>query len=764
MIRSNVIICVFYFLFHNSFLISQNFTNASLIIILDNTEFLKKKEKYQDFQANEGTLIVALQEKAAPILTSFPVLNSIIKNKQIIEKEERFKDFSNDLQSFVYKKITNNLYLLVPRSYNNIALLKNYVSKNLKPEIPLTQLELDLGLKIDHLETKDIQNIEDEFYIPALSNEFEKSFITNLDSIFVINQEYTKYKIPMEKKPAWAIFLAGHGIIIEKATLSKPKIKDEELELVHKNLVEIQKLWQEINKQQQEFSVEKEESKKIVNIRSQIEKLNAIQNILDAIAQTLNINLVKFAKDYKDMLRSGKTDLDILVKVIEKDQDLVREGFEILIGYFTIEKMTIAQLKLFDNGISNIYCGLSRPYFQSFLSFLDNKIQNKILCFISCFSGGQSLDKLYQSQKDAIQKTFNYLIASAASNESPAITSINILQFNKFFSSLRTDEPIDFEEVLNFIFGFYAFSPEDQKRITFPENLPLLKFPGREWITMIDIPEKIVSIGKTLARSRDPEMPLDISRFFGGRIAKKEKNIQKMIYPEMVLLYTDNIPFPLKFTVPSPKKDKDWAIGFPTLFSMISGNAVHRIAGIDASDFNLSEILKTRFQALEVKKIFIIKKLTAINDINNWPELVTNELLELTNVIFFNYIKDPLGNQTIPHDGLYFTLNGKYYQSWEMPITIATPEEDLPEEDEIPNLKIIENNYLPKWLEIAASIESEKAPNPSSVFSEELSELKKFMQKRPSFKPQETLNDLIVRLKDLQNALELLNKNLEPIK
>ena len=57
--------------------------------------------------------------------------------------------------------------------------------------------------------------------------------------------------------------------------------------------------------------------------------------------------------------------------------------------------------------------------------------------------------------------------------------------------------------------------------------------PGVEWFSVIEIDKKIVSIGSILAQTKNPKTPLDIVTYF-----KKD--------PEVILLYTDNIPFELK--------------------------------------------------------------------------------------------------------------------------------------------------------------------------------------------------------------------------
>lgn len=710
---------------------SENFTNTGLIIIFDDSEFLNKKEEVL-FKAMERSLIAALQQKAAPILVSFSVLRSIVMHRDLLKI---LGNFTQELDLWIYKKVSDFLYLLVPKNYHDISALKNYSQMNIAKSEAFTPLELALGLKIDHMHSVNWREIEKTLYLPPWSETLEKDFINNLPNIFLSNQDYSKVKM-LAQRPAWALYMTGHGDILKQASRKSILSKQELME----GYIFLQKA-------QQEWQLFLEKEKQIKNVQEQATLLaNAELSLKKAVDifkkfKDINISMLKF-----DQLKSVQ---DSHVLELEK-KEFVR-CFENAVYVFKVDEMFIFSQENFAQGIYNIFAYLTTPNFQKLLAFLDTKIRTKIFCFDSCFSGG-GLDRLYEDQKKAIQKIYNYLIVTAASTDAPSLMSIRMLQFNEFFSALRTHDPIDFEEVLNYIFGFYY---QEKKLIRFPQNLPLLKFPGREWVSMIDIPEKIVSLGKTLARSRNPNQPLDVSRFFAGRITKEGHKKLSMIYPQMVLFYTDKIPFILKFTAPPTKTDE--AI-FPTFFSMISGDAVHELAGVDAADFGLWDIVISGFDESDSRKIFMIKELTVKNDITNWPGKKPGQLLKLTDVILFYSVKNPRDIQIKGEiHGIYFTLNGTYYRSWwKKKMTDFSG-------DTLQNFAMVKDDYMPAFLEFAASIRSQKASKPDSVFNENLEELKKFMEIKPKEKPKKPLPQESQEIESLQKQLQELQKTLNSL-
>lgn len=385
-----------------------------------------------------------------------------------------------------------------------------------------------------------------------------------------------------------------------------------------------------------------------------------------------------------------------------------------------------------------VVAGIPLSFFRKLLEFLESKLSVGFFFFNTCFAGGKNLEKIYQdANKLAIQKTFNFIIAEMALTEAPTFTvaSTNpftkhdaiILDYGKFFTSLQNmdGQPIDFVTTLNYVCNFL-------RGRQFITNIPLMKLPGLEWISPLDIPGKIVSLGKSLARSRDQSQVLDISTFFAGRYEKlsKEQKTLKKIYPDAILLYTDKIAFPLKISAPTSN-----AIP-PALVSMISGDAVHELSEIDASEFKLSKVMRSffPFTELQPQKIFLIKKLTCQNDplVKGLPQ--TSSPRTLKNVIFYNNTTDPFNLGFSPHNGVYFTIANDYYVTK----NIKYSDQDI-------TVNQISHDYIDKWVNKMADITSKNAPNSESIFSSNLAELKKFIgqQSKPKNLPSSTIEELL---------------------
>jgi len=178
----------------------EPFATHGLLIFLDDSE---KKNG-----AISQSLSIAIKQQAAPILASTYLVNNIPQNL---------------LNSWLIK-ITDSsgrLLLMIPKNYKNKFThldLTNYQSyQKLGPTDPFTEIEYQLGLKIDHMEnhqslSQNLSAEKDSFYFPeALWN-----FHTLKSNIFISLNEYRSKNKDLEKfsaykVPQWAIFLNGHG-------------------------------------------------------------------------------------------------------------------------------------------------------------------------------------------------------------------------------------------------------------------------------------------------------------------------------------------------------------------------------------------------------------------------------------------------------------------------------------------------------------------------------------------------------------------------
>jgi hypothetical protein len=316
-----------------------------------------------------------------------------------------------------------------------------------------------------------------------------------------------------------------------------------------------------------------------------------------------------------------------------------------------------------------------------FLEYLDTKISTGFLLFVSCYAGGKNLNLLYQYQNDSLnnpffQKIYSYpIIVSSLTDafsiglylaidlpprltkdfidaKDKKITFMTFSNFSEFFAELKKEGPIDFSKIVQFvrIIGLTG------KEIEFFNNLPQIKLPGIEWVQVIDMPNKVVQIGKNLAQARDET--LDVSTFF-ARNTNKQK-----IYPEALLLYTPIIPFPLKL---SRGKSADDFKNPPAFISMLAGNAVHEFNEIDAPEFGLTKIIDAFFKIVDlvVSKSYFIKKLIVDNDVENWPNILIanipkNTPMVLTDILIT--INFNSSNFLLIGNNIFFKYEGKSYK------------------------------------------------------------------------------------------------------
>ncbi|MFA6066678.1 MAG: hypothetical protein WC707_05860 [Candidatus Babeliaceae bacterium] len=467
-----------------------------------------------------------------------------------------------------------------------------------------TDIELALGLKINSLISVEPNRINNPATYAAqnnpqvLSQEFIQKIIIE-QAVFIPNAEY--YKNKQENNiPEWVFFMAGHGS----------------------------------------------------------QTVSAYNDVDSAIRNFLKQNYPAKAASITDAVKQ-KADVLAINGMIQQFYN----KFEQLYG--PLDKLT----KTSASPIYTIIAGLTIKDMQTFLDFLDKKIHTKFFMFTSCYSGGENLAALYKSgnEQSFLQKTYSYTIASAATTDAKVtVKRLRIIENNKtiteqtlklpqFFNAFKVGPPYNFLEITQYVNPFEDKIIPNKTNITLFTNIPSIKLPGIEWTNIIDIPGKIVSIGKTLARARGTKS-LDISTFFART---KEK-----IYPQALMLYAPLIKFPIKLTLNPDTSDKAFK-NPPAFISMIIGNAVHEIAEIQAPEFSFSSIFDAFFtlKALSTQKIFFIKKITALNNIN-LPGQPANKPILLTDVYIFNRLEDPLQKGTLCN-GIYFTYNDKFYtKTW----------------------------------------------------------------------------------------------------
>ncbi len=368
--------------------------------------FLDDSETGQEPGFTESYLITAIGQQAGPIIVSTHVLNNIVN------EETRYYFVSGFFQSseWIIKKINNSLNLLIPMNYLKTLKIDADKVKTFDSTMGIdvvSDVELQLGLKVNHMETIEYKLIHQLIYeikqfvgyahTPLLQQSlpiFADYFIDSLDNIFCKRLDYQNGAMNI---PKWLIYLAGHG------------------------------------------------------------------GALHSIAH------------------------------------------------------------------------ISLDGFKKLLHFLDTKISTKLLVISSCYAAGINVNKVYGEIKLGTQEYYSYPIIIQALNDTQALVKkpditvkgffykhthlTTYCDFVSFFKKAKELEG-NYDEIIKSVFSRVISSA------------PQIKLPSMEWFSVIDIDKSFVSIDSKLAKTRDPQKPLDIVSFF-----KKD--------PIAILLYTDNIPFEL---------------------------------------------------------------------------------------------------------------------------------------------------------------------------------------------------------------------------
>ena len=204
--------------------------------------FLDDSEKDYIGAVSSG-LITALNQNAGPIIVSASLLTNIFPRYEIFseagtplelfnryqkvneeatkgntaaKKELKYivlKILAFDSRKWLFKKINDALYLLIPHEYLQKMNVDLDAVKKYDPDpTKISGTELRLGLKINHMETTDIPEIVNT---PIQKYEYADYFIktlydngTKTSSIFCIRSDYKNKRVTL---PAWSIFIEGHG-------------------------------------------------------------------------------------------------------------------------------------------------------------------------------------------------------------------------------------------------------------------------------------------------------------------------------------------------------------------------------------------------------------------------------------------------------------------------------------------------------------------------------------------------------------------------
>lgn len=242
--------------------------------------------------------------------------------------------------------------------------------------------------------------------------------------------------------------------------------------------------------------------------------------------------------------------------------------------------------------------------FKQFLMFLENKIKTGLLFMVSCQVAGVNVNQIYGELKSGTQQYYSFPIILQGLSDAITFSRRPKIDLDAFWRSKNNDvllnqgfnkwlESGDLKLQIKDFAEFFKRANEeegDYRKIVEPlidqssvTNELQIKMPGVEWFSLIDTKNKIVSIGSILAKTRDPQKPLDITSFF-----KKQ--------PEIILLYTDNIPFELMIDVASVKAIVSMVS--PGLAESYSARVIQKIKKISTSKLESLENILNLFASV----------------------------------------------------------------------------------------------------------------------------------------------------------------------
>ena len=212
-----------------SLITAQQPRSNALLIFLDDSE--------KDIGAITGDFLAAFNQEAAPIIVS----SSIIKNTLTFKPEQNLSIFQNKVEElenkpaeeyspeetvihknvilsivdidtqikekWLVKEINPSLLLLLPKKYLGEKKLELADVEAFLQQASLTETERILGLKVNHMKTRDSATVQKQDY--SQEQDFADYFISSLNDIFVLRKEYQD----IASAPTWAIYIVGHGLL-----------------------------------------------------------------------------------------------------------------------------------------------------------------------------------------------------------------------------------------------------------------------------------------------------------------------------------------------------------------------------------------------------------------------------------------------------------------------------------------------------------------------------------------------------------------------
>jgi len=512
----------------------------------------------------------------------YKILNKIVRDKrfnlqfaplniqQLIQNELAFNvlmiemiayllcnciDFKKDWE---IKQVNEDIFLLIPTNYlQKLNINKHKAAKILEITNLFTELELELGLKIDHM-----KNVERSFFEkPIQPSKQELPFKTSLAQIFITHDDLKQTSSnKFLSKYVWALYMAGHGY---------PRCNRIELLPC---LLKLKKFYKKKLKSPKFQSCLTYEKSRHNELTKDKKHLSFCKNHRQCIKQ---LNMIKK-----------------LNKEIKKAEDIVCSK---------------------NKKAHGIILSLTIEEFREVLKFFNNDIITACLYYTSCYAGGNHFIRPFIENDKPLILNFPIICGTPTENISiQEVPMINLppyadrsilfeplhiqdidipnkklkfnttLHFNRFFEALRNGAGTTKEQPILLPYSLHPYV--DKFGNIRPEaipNIPLIRFANSDHFEMIPGDRSSIIVDDT-----NSTKPITIDK-------------------HAALLFSEYI----KGKVTLNKLSKCQEI--PSLISMLPGFALHIFEEIDSFTLTLKEIVNSflTFPELSASKIFWIKKL-----------------------------------------------------------------------------------------------------------------------------------------------------------
>ncbi len=288
-------------------------------------------------------------------------------------------------------------------------------------------------------------------------------------------------------------------------------------------------------------------------------------------------------------------------------------------------RLSLAAWSIYIDGHGAPYCGIASFQGKSLFKLLEffdepkGKPMAKLVDISACYANPEKF-------KEFRGKPFGYFLVLRTMVAATVVSNKMWVFLDGYFSIQQAADmaPINLAFLLSQATPFIRFVP-------FYINIPQIRFPGEADFSPLSLSsDYMVTISETFAKNFGKGKTLDISQYF-KRIPEKETK-EKPVYPIFILFSAQKVPFKIKISKNPASKERQPLV----MASIIPGDVVHQIDGVDATDFTLDELVRAFvISGLTDKKAFIIDKLRVKGSIGDTRD---ENVISEVKFVFVNYL------------------------------------------------------------------------------------------------------------------------------